>query len=169
MSIERIERQLRAANPVARPTLAALDIAAGEADLAGCIVAGAARGEAPAALDVAHRGPRSMLALVSAPVAVAATIVVALMLITGGASRSPQPAYGAELVRFAESTPLLLLEGPDWRVQNVTQYKGREGLEGSMEFVTGKPVPYETIRITGKGGKERLVPILPAIQQAVAR
>jgi hypothetical protein len=41
------------------------------------------------------------------------------VILAGGASEHPSRAYGAELVRFAESTPLLLLEGPGWRVQNV--------------------------------------------------
>jgi hypothetical protein len=61
----------------------------------------------------------------------------------------------AELVRFAESSPLLLLEGPGWRVQNVNEYKTREGVEGQMEFVTGKPIPYESIRVTGGPRSQR--------------
>ncbi len=40
-----------------------------------------------------------------------------------GGSGGPAPAYGANLVRFAESSPLLLLEGPGWRVQHVSQDK----------------------------------------------
>ncbi len=76
-------------------------------------------------------------------VAVAVTI---LLLSGGGDTESPTPAYGAELVRFAESTPLLLLEGPGWRVQNVDEYSNGEG---QLEFVTGKPIPSESIRVTG--------------------
>ena len=39
-----------------------------------------------------------------------------VVVLAGGASERRLRAYGAELVRFAESTPLLLLEGPGWRV-----------------------------------------------------
>lgn len=83
----------------------------------------------------------------------AATLGVAAILLTGGASNS-QPAYAAEVVRFAESTPLLLLEGPGWRVQNVDEAergpympRGSNG-SGSMEFITGKPIPSESVRAT---------------------
>ena len=80
--------------------------------------------------------------------AAAAAAVAALLLLGGGASESPSKAYGAELIRFAESTPLLLLEGPGWRVQNANEEERRAGTEGTMEFVTGKPIPYESVRIT---------------------
>src|SRR5262249_47649560 len=53
-------------------------------------------------------------------------------------SSKPTPAYGAELVRFAESTPLLLLEEPGWRVRNVVQWQQSSG---SMEFGPGAPAP----------------------------
>jgi hypothetical protein len=92
-----------------------------------------------------------VLALGSAALAVA---LAAVLVLAAGGSNHPSPAYGAELVRFAESTPLLLLEGPGWRVQNVTEegqgaYMPRSSRgTGSMEFVTGKPVPYESVRIS---------------------
>jgi hypothetical protein len=63
----------------------------------------------------------------------------------GAASTSPTGA-----------SPLLLLEGRGWRVQNTEEARGRgnEGVYGSIEFVTGKPIPYETITIHGKKGHE---------------
>jgi hypothetical protein len=70
--------------------------------------------------------------------AVLAAAVAAMLLVGGGAS-SPAP-YGARLVRFAESTPLLLLEGPGWQVRNVIQF---EPGSGSMEFGPG-PAPEAT-------------------------
>jgi hypothetical protein len=100
----------------------------------------------------ALRHGRPALAVAAGALIVAAA-AAAIVLLTGGSSRST-PAYGAELVRFAESTPLLLLEGPDWRVENVYEAqpgpyepRGSNG-EGSMEFITGKPIPDETIRPT---------------------
>ena len=152
MSTEKIELALRAANPVGKQALAALDLAAGEAELGRALVAESAHGGEPIAREAAARHSRSAWLLLAGAVAAAATAVV-LLLAPGGASPSPEPAYGAELVRFAESTPLLLLEGPGWRVQNV--YEASHGpyapepdrSEGSMEFVTGPAIPYESVRL----------------------
>ncbi|HEY6550794.1 MAG TPA: hypothetical protein VIY71_06300, partial [Solirubrobacterales bacterium] len=79
----------------------------------------------------------------------------------------PARAYGADLVRFAESSPLLLLEGPGWRIQNANEENRREGIEGTMEFVTGKPIPYESIRITGnsKTGERESGMLPPTVRQ----
>jgi hypothetical protein len=49
----------------------------------------------------------------------------------------------------AETSPRLLLQGPGWRVQHAGEERGREGIHGSVEFVTGKPIPYETIDYKG--------------------
>jgi hypothetical protein len=57
--------------------------------------------------------------------------------------------------RSGESSPLLLLEGPGWRVQHANEERGREGIRGSIEFVTGKPIPYESIKISGGAKSER--------------
>jgi hypothetical protein len=104
-----------------------------------------------------HR-PSLLLAMAVAPL-IAAVAVVAVF--AGGAG-SPAPAYGAELVRFAESTPLLLLEGAGWRVQHVYQSRTSAGIEGSMEFVTGKPIPFESVRVTGTAKAEGESGMFPA-------
>jgi hypothetical protein len=107
-------------------------------------------------------GGRRRLLLGSAAAAVA--VVVAILLVfDGGDPGRPSRAYGAELIRFAESTPLLLLEGPDWRVQDVYENKTREGTEGQMEFVTGKAVPYPTLRATGNVEEGQRVEGLPPL------
>jgi hypothetical protein len=80
---------------------------------------------------------RRVLGLASAGALAIAAIGALVALFAGGASESP-PAYGAELVRFAESTPLLLLEEPGWRVRNVVQWQQSSG---SMEFGPGSPAP----------------------------
>lgn len=99
-----------------------------------------------------HPAPRRRFLALGGGLALALAGLVVFFAV-GNGSRSPQPVYGAELVRFAESTPLLLLEGPGWRVQDLNEYKSREGTQGFMEFVTGKPVPDETFRVTvGKNG-----------------
>ncbi len=53
----------------------------------------------------------------------------------------------------AETSPRLLLDGPGWRVQHAGEEREREGLVGSIEFVTGKPITYESI--TYKGNPKR--------------
>lgn len=64
-----------------------------------------------------------------------------------GAATAPS-AYAAPS-QSADSIPYLLLEGPGWRVQHENAERRRKGIEGSIEFVTGKPIPYESIKITG--------------------
>ncbi|HEX3734539.1 MAG TPA: hypothetical protein VHU86_05220, partial [Solirubrobacterales bacterium] len=115
----------------------------------------------------AEKAPRRVRPLlIGLGAACLAAAIVALVSLGGGGSEQPGRAYGAELVRFAESTPLLLLEGPGWRVQHVNEYKAREGTEGSMEFVTGKAIPYESIEISGPAKAERESGMFPpAVRQ----
>jgi hypothetical protein len=158
MKKQKIEQDLRAANPVAPQALAALGLDEAEAELAAEIVAVSELGGEEHLPLLAPRRPgrRPRGALVLGGGAIAASAIVAALLLFGGAStESPSRAYGAVLVRFAESTPQLLLEGPGWRVQDVYEAghgpympRGSEG-EGSMEFVTGKPVPYESVTVKG--------------------
>jgi hypothetical protein len=104
----------------------------------------------PAEVPHPRRARRLILATGIAVLAAATAVVI----VVGGPSKSAPRAYGAELIRFAESTPLLLLEGSGWRVQDLYEYKSREGVEGVMEFITGKPIPDESFRITvGKNGQ----------------
>jgi hypothetical protein len=162
MSTPGIESEMRAANPIGKGAFTALDLAAGEAALGQALLAEAgleldAEREADAA---SRRRPRSPLLFV-AGVAATAAIVALVLLITGGASKSPVPAYGAELVRFAESTPLLLLEGPAWQVRNVNE---QENGEGQMEFTRASPTPHpgESL-MTRSDVKRGITP--PAVRQ----
>lgn len=147
MRTDEMERVLAAADPVARRKLDGLDFEAMEADLLADVGGGRA---AYLEVESSHAVPRGrrrlVLALGTAALGVA---LAAFFVLGGGGSNRPARAYGAELVRFAESTPLLLLEAPGWRVQDLNEYKSksREGTEGFMAFVTGKPVPDETLRI----------------------
>lgn len=175
MSDHGIDAKLRAADRFSVAEMALLELGPAEAALLEEIVAEPAGAEAMGAAPApwparrSHRGGRLGLAGLAA----AALVLAAVLLLGGGpdspsrSGLSPTEAYGAALVRFAESSPLLLLEGPGWRVQNVTQYRGREGTEGTMEFVTGKPIPYESIRITGNSetGERAFGMSPPAVRQ----
>jgi hypothetical protein len=144
MNAREMQRELAAADPLGRgrgEDLERLDFEAMEVDLLADVEDGFAPLAAAEPERARRRPPRLALAL-GATVAAAIAVVIVL---AGGSERSSR-AYGAELVRFAESTPLLLLEGPGWRVQNVFETETREGTAGQMEFVTGKPVPYGSTR-----------------------
>jgi hypothetical protein len=72
---------------------------------------------------------------------------------------------GLGQARAAEPTgasPLLLLNGPGWRVQNTEESRSPEGISGSMEFVGGKPIPYESIRVSGPNQHPHESGMLPA-------
>jgi hypothetical protein len=152
MKTREIDKALSAADPVGRERLERVDLEAMEADLLGDLEAGFSAHPELEAARSRHRHPRRfVLALGSTALAIA---LAAVLVLAEGSSDRPSRAYGAELVRFAESTPLLLLKGPGWRVQDV--YEAGQGVYmprstrgmGSMEFITGKPIPYESVRIT---------------------
>jgi hypothetical protein len=51
-------------------------------------------------------------------------------------------------------------------VQNTEEDRGREGIYGSIEFVTGKPIPYESIKVSGPNKHPRESGIFPpAVRQ----
>lgn len=164
MKTREVEATLAAADPVDRDRLDQLDLGAMEAELLVDL-----DGEQPASpfqLEASRRGeasrrrPRHLVLALAGAAAVATAI--AIVALAGGTSEHSSRAYGAELVRFAESTPLLLLESPGWRVEDVYEEpggpyrpRGSQG-EGSMEFVTGKPIPDESIRATPVGKPEHV-------------
>jgi hypothetical protein len=159
MKTRGLEMALAGADPVDLDRLDRLDLEAMEAELlADLDDEQPAFSGSEAAAPRRRRPQRFVLALGGASLAVLAAIAVVL---AGGSGDRPSRAYGAELVRFAESTPLLLLEGPGWRVQNANELKSREGIEGSMEFVTGKPIPYGSENISGSDKAGELVSGLP--------
>jgi hypothetical protein len=153
---------LGAANPVGRGRLDGLDLGAMEADLLADLEADlSVLPEAEAARPRPRRPRRLVLTLGSAALAVAVT---AFVLLAGSGSSRHSRAYGAELVRYAKSTPLLLLEGPGWRVEDVSEtghgaYTPRSSRgTGTMEFVTGPAIPDESITISADGTVSGMAP-----------
>lgn len=164
MNTRELEMALAAANPVDPARLDGIRLEAMEAELLADL-----DGEQPAVPPFEadaprrHRPRRFALAFAAAAIAAIAAVIV---FVGGGSGEHSSRAYGAELVRFAESTPLLLLEGPEWRVENVFQYRGRQargGSEGSMEFVTGKPLPDEVATVHADGTVTGMLP--PSVRQ----
>ena len=164
MKTRELKKALAAADPVDREGVEGLDFGTMEADLLADLEG------VPSGLTSGGEGrrPRRRRRALRLATAALASAIAAVLVIAGGGGEHPSRAYGAELVRFAESTPLLLLEGPGWRVHNVFRaargrYMPPSRGEGAMEFVTGKPVPYESIRVTGdEEGGWRASGMLPA-------
>lgn len=161
MKTRELEMALAAADPVDQEELVGLDFEA----MVGDLLADLEGVQSGLTTPVAKRrrfGPRR-LALTLAPAAFAIAVVAVLVLVGSGTQRTV-PAYGAELVRFAESTPLLLLEGPGWRVQSVSQtgqgaYMPRSSRgAGSMEFVTGPAVAHTSPTISADGEVSGMTP-----------
>jgi hypothetical protein len=161
MNKEAIDRELRAANPLAPRRLASLDLDAAEAALGTALFTESAHASESEGADLESRRqsqrPRSILLALAAATAVVAA--AAILLLAGGAE-SPTRAYGAKLVRFAEATPLLLLEAPGWRVRNANELKSGEG---TMEFVTGKPVPHQPTAVSADDTEPGMAP--PPVRQ----
>jgi hypothetical protein len=158
MNTRELKMSLSAADPVTQDLLDRVDLEAMEVELLADL-----DGEQPAPSPFPAEAPRRVRRFVVATGIAILTAVTAVVVLAGSSSQRASRAYGAELVRFAESTPLLLLEGPGWRVQDLNEYKSREGTQGFMEFVTGKPVPDESFRVTvGKNGAVDEVGMLPA-------
>jgi hypothetical protein len=165
MKTRGLEIALAKADPVDQTRLDRLDLEAMEAELLADLDDGRPASPASEADVLTRRRPRR-LTLALGAATLAAAVAAVLVLVGSGGDHSSR-AYGAELIRFAESTPLLLLEGPGWRVQHANEETRREGVEGSMEFVTGKPIRYESIRITGnsKTGERESGMFPPAVRQ----
>jgi len=161
MNTRELELALAAADPVDPGRLDALRLEEMEAELLADLDSEQSA-SSPLEIEVPRRHHPRRLALAMATTG-AVAVAVALVFLGGNGTKHPTSAYAAELVRFAESTPLLLLEGPGWRVQNVSQYRGPEGTEGSMEFVTGRPIPYETIQMHEDGTESGMFP--PSVRQ----
>jgi hypothetical protein len=96
----------------------------------------------------------------------ALALLVTLVLCAAGAGEGPGVAHGAEPTSSTGASPLLLLEGPGWRVQNTEESRGRQGIDGSIEYVTGKPIPYESIKVSGPNKHPRESGMFPpAVRQ----
>jgi hypothetical protein len=161
MNDNKIDLELREANPLARRRLAALDLEGAEAALGEALIAHPANTDEPepAGPEWGYRPKRSRSLTLGAGVMTAAAIFGAILLIAGGGTGESSRAYGAEVVRFAESTPLLLLEGPSWRVENTWEQPTGEG---QMEFITGSPAPPGTLMTREK--RKRGVLVTPGMR-----
>lgn len=108
-----LEERLRAANPVETAAIASVAVAAAQRALRDEVLRTPADPHTGGARATRRRRLRPRLALSSALASVAALAVLAATGIFSGGSGT---AWGAELVHFAEASPLVLLDSPGWKV-----------------------------------------------------
>ena len=130
MTNTEIYAALAAANPLTDQAAAALPLRGAELELAERIASTPISRHPRAPRVRAPRGRRSAL-LVAATAALA--IVVAL-LPSGQRDGGPAPAFAAPLVRFANASPLALLQSPGWHVVYANEQPGGVG---EIHFVRG--------------------------------
>lgn len=106
------------------------------------------------------------------PASIALTLLITLVLAGVGVVGEFGDARAAGPTSSTGASPLLLLKSPGWRVQNTEENRGRgsEGIYGSIEFVTGKPIPYESIKVSGPNGHQHESGMFPpAVRPASGR
>jgi hypothetical protein len=118
-----IENELAAANPAPDARVADLSLAAAEHELLLTIAA--------EPREERRRGPRRRFVAVAAAAGLAAAAVLLAVVGTGDRPGKPEPAFAAELVRFAERSPLVLLDQPGWQV---TYADEESDIVGEMTF-----------------------------------
>jgi hypothetical protein len=138
MKRQEIEATLAAAYPVDRERIERLDLESLEADLLADVDEVGEAAPEDLAPDPGRRRRLSRPLGVGLAGAALGAVIVAIVLLAGGGAERSSRAYGAELIRYAESTPLLLLEGPGWSVRSVEQ----SGARGRIEFSTASPHPH---------------------------
>jgi hypothetical protein len=123
---------LAAANPLPREAAERADLNAAERELLEELRALPA--PEPRTLIRPRRRPRVSRSALAAAVATAAVAVIAVLLSGPRDAGGPAPAYAAELVRFANASPLVLLDAPGWHVV----YADEESAQlGELQYVRG--------------------------------
>lgn len=150
MNNRQIHSSLADANPVPAESVACLSVPPIEAEIL------ADPGLRPPVALGRQRALRHGLLAAALSTTLAAAGVALLFLIGGGSSGQAPSAYAAPLLRFAESTPLILIGAPGWHVEGVQPYSSQEG---EMQFFQGHTLPPEEV-VTVQHGEAR--GILPA-------
>jgi hypothetical protein len=124
-----IDAALAAANPLSDRTAATLSLHDAELELIERIASTSVRSRQD--VPTRSRGQRRLTVMLAVTAAVAATLA---LLPSGEREGAPTPAFAAPLVRFANASPLALLELPGWHV--VYADEQANGF-GEMHFVRG--------------------------------
>ncbi|MGZ4183003.1 MAG: hypothetical protein ACXVUL_20255 [Solirubrobacteraceae bacterium] len=125
---------IAAADPLPAEVADRLNLSGAEDELLGRICATAVQRRAVVAPQRRRALPRARSVVVLA--AVTAAIAALLALVPSGRhdDGGPAPAFAAELVRFANASPLVLLDAPGWHVV----YANEESrTDGELDYVRG--------------------------------
>jgi hypothetical protein len=122
------------ADPVAWAHDTELEVHAAMDELRQAVTAGPPAGMRPASTNGSRRRRRLTLRVAVVAVLVAAAGWISVLSLND-ADRTGT-AWGAELVRFAESSPLVLLDAPGWHVDYADEQSAQEG---EMLFRRGDP------------------------------
>ncbi len=130
MTRTEIDAAMAAANPLTAQAAAALPLRGAELELAERIAAISVSPHPPH--TTTHPPRRRRLVLLIAATAVVAVVVA--LLPSGQRDGGPARAFAAALVRFANASPLVLLQIPGWHVVYANEQPGGVG---EMHFVRG--------------------------------
>jgi hypothetical protein len=138
MKREDVDSDFVAIYPLTRAEIRNLPLAEAEQELLAAILA---EPEEPTGRRGEHSGwrpfrrPRS-LPRYGAGMAIAIAAAIALLVVFGtGGGGSPSPAFATGLVRVAKASPLVLLDAPGWRVEDIAGVTDRKG---EMRFSYGR-------------------------------
>lgn len=151
--------QVADANPVKQEEVGRLPIGATDDALLGGIIARPADGGAgpEGAIAPLRRpwAPRRYLVLAAAGLA-ALAVGFAFLNGSGEPRSGTAPAYAEELVRFAESSPLVTMEAPGWRIVYADEETDKVG---ELQFQLGaKPIPDQVVTVHADGTETGMPP-----------
>jgi hypothetical protein len=126
---------LGAANPLSAAAAATLPVDDALYGLCEAVLSQGPPAQAPAPRRHRIRGARTPRLVVSLAIVVAAAIVA--LSVDGVFAGRSETAWGAELVHFAEASPLILLEQAGWQVDYANEDSAQVG---EMHFTSG-PIP----------------------------
>jgi hypothetical protein len=143
MTDTELQKLLTAANPLPAERAANLGLDEAQDDLLAKLLATEPGRSMRRSNPVRRRRAFGRLAL---PIAAAAIVLVALLSLRESPSdRGSGTAWAAEQVRFAEASPLVLLDAPGWRVEYADE---QSRAEGELQFRLGPAPPSRDMTIS---------------------
>jgi hypothetical protein len=141
-----LQSLLTAANPLPAERAADLRLDDARDHLLTELLAGREPGRS-ASRGTRARRPRRF-ARIALPIAATVVVLVTLLVLRDGSNdRGSGTAWAAEQIRFAEASPLVLLDAPGWRVEYADEQSRQEG---ELQFRVGPTPPPEDMKISSE-------------------
>jgi hypothetical protein len=139
MTKDQMQALLTAANPLTAERADQLPVGEAQAELLAGLIA------EPRERAVKPTGRRRVLTRVGVALAATAVLLVVLVSTRGDSGDGGSgTAWAAEQIRFAEASPLVLLDAPGWWVEYANEESDREG---ELQFRLGPPRPPQDLTI----------------------